>query len=152
MQKPKIFIASDHAGFELKNDFIKYLKEQGFEVLDYGNAIYDPKDDYTDFVVPMALNMQKEQDTSTKGIVICRNGVGVGLAVNKFKGLRAGTCFNMRHVVSARNDDDINVVAIPADYVSKDEAFAILHQFLETPFSQEERHIKRLAKIKDLGS
>ncbi len=148
--KPKIFIATDHAGFELKNTIIETLKQKSYEVADYGNSIYDPTDDYTDFVVPMAINMQKEADAS-KGIVLCRNGVGVSMTVNKFKGLRAGLCFSVRHVVSAIKDDNINVLALPIDYVSKEEVLDMLNEFLTMEFPAEERHVKRLSKIKDLG-
>jgi ribose 5-phosphate isomerase B len=150
--KPKIYIATDHAGFELKNQIVDYLKQQGYEIKDYGNSLYDPHDDYTDFVVPLAINMQKDLDTShVKGIVLCRNGVGVGMVVNKFKGLRASISFSVRHIISAINDDNANVLALPVDYISKEEAFDIVKEFLHKEFSNEERHIKRLNKVKDLG-
>ncbi len=148
--KPKIFIATDHAGFELKNTIIEMLKHKGYEVADYGNSVYDPADDYTDYVVPMAINMQKE-DVNSKGLVLCRNGVGVSMTVNRFKSLRAGLCFSVRHVVSAIKDDNINVLALPVDYVTKEEVFDILNEFLNMEFPAEDRHVKRLSKIKDLG-
>ena len=101
----------------------------------------------------MTMNMQKDlsEYPKTKGIVVCRNGVGVSMTANKFKGIRAALSFSVRHVISAIKDDNINVVAIPVDYVSKEEAINIVNEFLNTDFSNEERHLKRLNKIKDLG-
>lgn len=145
----KIYIASDHGGFALKQMYVEILTKAGFDVQDYGPKTLTQDDDYPDFIVPMIINMQK--DKTAPGIVICRNGVGVSIAANKFKGIRAGLCFNPKHVSSARNDDNINVLAIPADYISKEVAVEILHEWLNTPFSNDKRHIRRIDKINRLG-
>ena len=145
----KIYIASDHGGFEIKQMYVEILNKAGFDVQDYGPKSKLQDDDYPDYIVPMIINMQK--DKSSPGIVICRNGVGVSIAANKFKGIRAGLCFSPRHVISARNDDNINVLAIPADYITKETAVEILHEWLNTPFSNEERHTRRIDKINRLG-
>lgn len=150
--KPKIYIATDHAGFELKNEIAEYLKQVGYEVTDYGSKVYDPKDDYVDYVVPLSINMQKDlEKENIKGIVLCRNGVGVSMTVNKFKGLRAALSFNVRHIISAINDDNVNVLAIPVDYITKEESFDIVKEFLHKEFPKEDRHVQRLNKVKDLG-
>ena len=146
----RIYIASDHGGFEIKQMFIEILTKAGFDVQDYGPKKMLEDDDYPDFIVPMIINMQKEK--TAPGIVICRNGVGVSIAANKFKGIRAGLCFTPRHVISARQDDNINVLAIPADYITKETAVEILHEWLNTPFSNQDRHIRRIDKINRLGS
>jgi len=147
---PNIHIASDHAGFEVKNAIVEILKQKNYSVTDYGNSVFDPHDDYPDFVVPLAINMQKEQNNS-KGIVLCRNGVGVSMVVNKFKDLRAGLCFSIRHVLSAINDDNINILALPVDYLTTEEIFEIVNAFLVTKFSFKDRHVQRLNKTKELG-
>ena len=145
----KIYISCDHGGFELKTLFVDLLQKAGFEVLDYGPKSLNPGDDYPDFIVPMIINMQK--DKNFPGIVICKNGVGVSIAANKFKGIRAGLCFSKEHVKTARNDDNINVLALPSDFINKNEAVDMLHEFMNTGFSTEDRHHRRITKINNLG-
>ena len=140
-----ICLAADHGGFELKEKVKKILESTGFEVKDFGAQGSNPGDDYPDFVIPAMREMQ--QGSNPRGIIFCRNGVGVSMLANKFKGVRAGLCFNKKHVVSARTDDDINVLALPVDYISDEEAFEIVEAFLKTNFGGAERHTRRLKKV-----
>jgi len=141
----KIIISCDHAGFEIKQSLIDYLAEKGHEVEDFGPLEYNSTDDYPDFIVPAMETLQNTDDSL--GIIMCRNGVGVSMLANKFKSVRAALCFAKEQAKSARTDDNANVLAIPTDYLSKDETFELVEAFIDTPFSNLERHTKRLDKV-----
>jgi len=141
----KVIMASDHGGFTLKEKIKKTLSKTHILFEDFGAKKLDQNDDYQDFIIPAMTAILKNKNS--KGIIICRNGVGVSILANKFKGIRAGLCFSENHVKSARNDDDINVLALPANYISKRRAMKLVKTFLNTPFSGEARHKRRLAKI-----
>ncbi|MFA6981992.1 MAG: RpiB/LacA/LacB family sugar-phosphate isomerase [Patescibacteria group bacterium] len=140
-----IYIASDHGGFKLKQSLVKFLKTNNYDVQDMGPQNYDEKDDYPDYVIPVVRKVQ--ESVENKGVLICRNGVGVCMLANKMMGIRAGISWNPKHARSQRNDDDTNVLALPANYVCAAKAKRILKSWLETYFSSEERHVRRLEKI-----
>ncbi len=143
--KPKtVYVASDHGGFELKNYLTKELTAKGFNVEDLGFKTYDPEDDYPDLTLKLSL---ATHESTIPTIVICRNGVGVSILANRIKGVRCALSFNPDHAKSARRDDDANFLALPADYITKETALETALAFLETPFSNEERHIRRIGKI-----
>ena len=142
----RIFIGADHRGFELKEHLKIWLQEEGYEVVDCGNDHYDPEDDFPDFSLAVAQKVQ--QDSSSRGIVVCGSGVGVNIAANKVKGIRASTGINVDEVRHARKHDDLNVLAISAEYSSFEQAQEMIIIFLTTPFQTEERFIRRLDKIK----
>ena len=141
----RIIISYDHAGFEPKKALIEYLKDKGHEVFDYGPKKYDKVDDYPDFIVPAMKKLQKESDSL--GIVLCKNGVGVSMLANKFKGVRASLSFNLGHAKSARADDDANVLALPTNFLLDEEICEISETFINTHFSGLERHKRRLKKV-----
>jgi len=143
-----IYIASDHGGFNLKNTLISYLKNKGLDIKDMGPFELVEEDDYTEYVTPLAKEIQK--DLRGKGIVICRNGVGVNIAANKFKHIRAALSWETEHIKSARLDDDINVLALPADYIDENTAKSIVDAYLNTEFSALPRHIRRIKKVENL--
>lgn len=140
-------IASDHGGFELKKYLTEELIAGGFKVKDLGFNTYDSKDDYPDLMVGLSPTTR---ESITPTIVICRNGVGVSVLANKIEGVRCALSFNPEHAKSARRDDDANFLALPADYVTKETALETTIVFLETPFSNEERHIRRLKKLEEI--
>jgi ribose 5-phosphate isomerase B len=116
-----------------------------------GPKEFDSKDDYPDFVIPAMKRLQKGQaegEEDMRAVLMCRNGVGVSIVANKFVGVRAGLCFNKLHTQFARSDDNINVLAIPVDYLSDEEILEVLDSFLETPYSGLPRHDRRLEKIR----
>jgi len=141
----EIYLAADHGGFEFKQQLSAFLKRQNYEVIDCGNTQLDPNDDYPDFVKVLAQKMQT--NPQSKGVVICRNGVGVSIAANRFGHLRCALGFSDLQVKKARLDDDINVLALGADYISLEQAEALVKLFLETNFSNLERHNRRLTKV-----
>lgn len=140
-----IYMASDHAGFELKQDLVSALSAHGYTILDMGPTAHNPNDDYPDYIKPLMGKMGDDDF----GIVICKNGVGVTILSNRSSKIRCALSWNVKHIKSARNDDDANVLALPADYIDKEAALEISLAFLETPFSMEERHQRRLEKIND---
>ena len=145
----KVYLASDHGGFELKKKIIFFLKKnKKYSLKDLGPFSYDPDDDYPDYVIPLAKNVTR--DAKSLGIVLCKNGQGVCIAVNKVKGIRGVTGFSKKIVASTRADDNANVVCLPASYISEKEAKAIVMLFLETPFSGAARHLRRLSKVRKL--
>jgi len=146
----KIFIGAAHRGFELKEHLKVWLEEEGHQVVDCGNSKYDPEDDYPDFSLAVAKKVQ--QDSESKGIVICGSGVGANIAANKVKGIRASVGFNTDEIRHAREHDDLNVLSISSEYSSFPEAQEMIVAFLTTPFGSEERFIRRLDKIREYES
>jgi len=140
-----IYVASDHGGLELKKELILFLQQNHSLIRDMGPTAFVKDDDYPDYVKPLCERVQQEPDS--RGILICKNGVGVSVYANKFKGIRAALSWTPEHAKSARNDDDTNVLALPAEYVSRQVAFDIVKVWLTTPFSKEERFIRRLLKV-----
>ena len=143
----KVFIASDHGGFEYKEELKKYLSGKGYEVEDMGAYELNPEDDYTDFVFPLAKKVS--QDGGSFGIVIGRSGNGEAIAANKVKGIRAAVCLNEKMAIMAREHNNANVLSLGADYIDLETAKKVVDAFLETPFSEEDRHIRRLKKISE---
>ena len=144
----KIIISCDHRGFETKQSLISILTEKGYEIEDLGPLEYNSADDYPNFIVPAMETLQKAEDSL--GIIMCKNGVGVSILANKFKGIRAALCFNKDQAKSAKTDDNANVIALPTDFLTEKEIFEIIQVFIETPFSNLERHVRRLEKVSSI--
>lgn len=141
----KIFLASDHGGFELKEKIKEHLSNSGKEVIDLGPEKLDPGDDFPDYAIPLAEKVAESQDNL--GILLCRNGAGVEVAANKVDGVRAALSWEPKHAASTRADDNSNVLALPADYLSDSVAFKTVDAWLSTPYTKEERFERRLEKI-----
>ena len=140
-----IYIGADHRGFRLKEEISKWLESQHYEFRDLGAKEYDKEDDYSDISIKVAETVATE---GAKGIVVCGSGAGASIATNKVKGIRAGLCTSEKQAKAARNDDDINLLCLSTDAVSVDDNIKIVSVFLATMFSSEERHIRRINKIK----
>lgn len=145
-----IYIASDHGGFNFKKLIYDYLMEKNIPVTDLGPYEIDPNDDYPDYV--SKLTSKVLENSENKGILICRNGVGVCMAANRYNGIRCTLSWNPDHTRSTRVDDNSNVLALPGDYISNEEALACVRMWLETPFSNQDRHVRRLEKVDNLNS
>ena len=141
-----IYIGADHRGYNLKEKIKNWLSERGFDYEDVGAFGLNENDDFTDF----AKKVAEKIGDSDKGIVICGSGVGVDEVANKFKGVRSGLAINEEQIRVARNDDNINVLALAADYTSEEDAKKIVSVFLETEFSGEEKHARRIKEIDKL--
>jgi ribose 5-phosphate isomerase B len=141
----KIYIASDHGGYELKKELVNYLQKKGYTIEDMGNKKEDPQDDYPDFILPLAEKVAKEMGAT--GIILGRSGNGEAIAANKVKGIKAAVCLNVKMAKMAREHNDANILSLGADYVDLKTAKAIVDTFLETFFSKEEKHKRRVNKI-----
>ena len=144
----KIILSSDHAGYELKEKIKKYLTELDFEYEDMGPSSVDPKDDYPDFVIPVATKVV-ENLKENKGIVIGGSGQGEAIAANKIKGIRAAIYYggSLDIVRLSRNHNDANILSLGARFLTEEEAKKAVKVWLETPFSGDERHKRRIKKI-----
>lgn len=143
----KIALGSDHGGFELKESIKAYLLEKGYEVEDYGT--YDTKSvDYPAFALKAAIAVSRGQ--CERGILVCSTGIGISIAANKVRGIRAALCGDLLSARLTREHNDTNVLALGAFIVGKQLAFAIVDTWLNTPFSREERHQKRINAIAEI--
>jgi len=147
MKQKKIFLGSDHAGFELKEHVKKYLQKLGMNVEDKGAHKFEPKDDYPDFIVPVAKEVAKNRDS--RGIIFGASGQGEAIAANKIKGVRAALYHggNMEIVKLSRTHNNANVLSLGARFLTQDEATKAIKLWLDTDFSNETRHIRRIRKI-----
>ncbi len=148
----KILIASDHAGFELKNEIVSYLIELGHDIDDKGPSQYHSEDDYPDLIVPVAEEVSKRADL--KAIIIGGSGQGEAIVANRFKGVRAVVycTVNLNIIKLSREHNDANVLSLGARFLSLEEAKEAVRLWLETEFSGDERHLRRLKKIESLGN
>jgi ribose 5-phosphate isomerase B len=145
----RIHIATDHAGLELSHFLIRELTKQGHEVFDHGPSSYDPLDDYPSFCINAALAVVADQQAGTQalGIVLGGSGNGEQIAANKVQGIRAALAWNESTAKLAREHNDANVIALGARQHSQDEVLHLIELFVSEPFSQDERHIRRISKI-----
>lgn len=143
----KIHIGTDHAGFELKNKLVEYIKELGHDVIDHGAFSLDPSDDYPDFIKPVAEAVSK--DLQSKGIILGGSGQGEAMTANKFDEVRAVEYYGgtTEIIKLGREHNDANILSIGARFVTDDEATTAVKLFLETDFSNDPRHIRRIEEI-----
>ena len=141
----RIHIGADHAGLELKSALIEHFSSQGHEVKDHGPFQFDALDDYPDFCIPAAEAVVK--DPGSLGIVIGGSGNGEQIAANKVKGVRAALAWSIETAKLAKQHNNANVISIGGRMHSIDECKAILDAFINEPFSNDERHIRRIDKI-----
>ena len=144
----KIAIGSDHAGFDLKENLKRLLKEKGYECDDLGAETFDPQDDYPEFGRKVAEAVASgEYD---RGIVMCGTGVGISISANKVPGIRAAVCYTTDMARISRAHNDANVLALGGRIVAKELALDIATTWLETPFSGDERHVRRIRQMEDI--
>lgn len=144
----KIYIGADHRGYELKEKVAKWIFEWGYEFTDEGADALNKSDDYTVYAERVASLVGK--DSHSLGVLLCGSGVGVDVVANKFDGVRASIGKNKDQVKAGRNDDNMNILVIAADYTEEREVKEMLKVFLETKFSGEERHKRRLQEVKKI--
>lgn len=145
----RIHIATDHAGLELSHFLIRELTKQGHELFDHGPTSYDPLDDYPSFCINAALAVVADEQAGVEalGIVLGGSGNGEQIAANKVNGIRAALAWNESTAKLAREHNDANVIALGARQHSQKEVLHLIETFLAEPFSNDERHIRRIGKI-----
>lgn len=141
-----IFIASDHAGFKLKEKIGEFLVKQKYKVEDLGNHNLSPQDDYPDYAKKVAKAVQKNLK-SNKGILLCGTGQGVCMTANKFKGIRAALGYSTAAAKQSRAHGDSNILCLSGKSLSAEDAKKIITAWLKEKFSGEARHKRRLEKI-----
>lgn len=142
-----IAIASDHAGFDQKQELVRYLTEKGFEVCDQGPE-NDDRVDYPDFATKVARAIQ--EGAADRGVLVCGTGIGMAMAANRFKGIRAANVVTPEFAALSREHNDANVVTLSARFVDQEINEQILDAFLATEFGGG-RHAERVAKIESAG-
>ena len=145
--KQKIILAADHAGFELKEYLKKYLIEKGHAVEDKGAHSFDGEDDYPDFIIPAAKAVEKGRNS--KGIFLGGSGQGEAIAANRIRGVRAAVYYgkNIEIVKLSRTHNDANVLSLGARFLAKEEALEAVNLWLNTDFTHEKRHTRRIKKL-----
>jgi ribose 5-phosphate isomerase B len=141
----KVAIGSDHAGFQLKETLKAYLQNKGFEVKDFG-TYSEERADYPDFAHPVAKAVETKE--MERGVLICGSGNGVNMTANRHHGVRSALCWNAEIATLARQHNDANVIALPARYISVEEAEKCIDTFFSTPF-EGDRHTERVHKIEN---
>ena len=142
-----VAIASDHAGFALKEEISADLRRESFQVLDLGTHTTEPVD-YPDYARAIGRTIQKGE--AERGILVCGSGVGACVAANKMKGVRAGLCHDTYSARQGVEHDDINVLCLGARVIGPELARELVSAFLSARFSREERHVRRLEKVKEM--
>ena len=145
----KLHIATDHAGMELSQFLISELRNLGHEVSDHGPSDYDPLDDYPGFCIAAAIAVANDWESGEQslGIVLGGSGNGEQMAANKVKGIRAALIWNESTAKLAREHNDANVCAVGARQHSQEEVLELIKHFISEPFSNDERHVRRIGKI-----
>ncbi|TDC83211.1 ribose-5-phosphate isomerase [Micromonospora sp. KC606] len=141
----RVYLGSDHAGFELKVHLANHLAKQGYEVVDVGPHVFDPDDDYPAFC--LHTGQRVVDDPGSLGVVIGGSGNGEQIAANKVAGVRAALAWNIETAQLGREHNDANVVAVGARQHTLDEATALVEAFLTTAFSGNERHARRIVQV-----
>lgn len=141
----KIGIAADHAGFEQKQQLHKQLKEQGFDIIDYGAMSYDASDDYPDIIKPLGLALAKGE--VERGIAICGSGVGVSVAANKIPGVRAALITETYSAHQGVEHDDMNLLCLGGRVIGPQLIWELVDAFLKAQYIGEGRFQRRLDKI-----
>jgi ribose 5-phosphate isomerase B len=140
-----IYIGADHRGYPLKEKISQWLFQLGKEFTDVGASHLDPRDDYTKYAEDVASLVAGNE--GAKGVLLCGSGVGVDVVANKFDGVRSSIGLSVGQVKAGRNDDDMNILVIAADFTGEKETKAMLIAFLETKFSGKKRYERRLEEI-----
>lgn len=143
MTKERLAIACDHAGYDTKEELKKWLESQGYQIKDYGTYSSESSD-YPDFAHPMAESV--ESGENALGISLCGSGNGINMVANKHQGIRSALCWMPELASLAKQHNNANICAVPARFVSVDEAKAIVSAFLEAKF-EGGRHQRRIDKI-----
>ncbi len=143
----KIYLGSDHGGFEWKQKIFGYLSTHNYDVEDIGNKQLDPDDDYPQFAQRAAMKVIGSTDDDARAILICRGGQGMSIAANRFQGIRASVIWNAHEARMTRLDNDSNVLCLPSDHIEFSEVAGIIETWLSTAFTAAPRHVRRLREI-----
>ena len=147
----KVFLGSDHRGFHLKEKIFAYLAKRGYDVEDVGDTELDPEDDFPEFAQRAAIKVLGEEDA--RAILLCGGAQGMAMAANRFRGIRASVIWDEKEAEITRNDNDSNILCLPARLLENDESEwqAILDTWLTTPFAGAARYVRRNRQLDELA-
>lgn len=143
----KIFLAADHAGFELKKSLLEHLVHHEYDVEDLGPHTLDEEDDYPNYAYALTTKILGSEDDDPRGILLCGSGQGMAMAANRVSGIRAALAWNEEIASLAREHEDSNVLALPARFIEPKTALEITDRWLDVEFSKAPRHQRRLDEI-----
>lgn len=146
----RVYLGADHRGFETKEAVKNWLVENGIEVEDVGAYFLDPEDDYVDFAIKVGESIEGSE-AHERGILLCGSGHGVDMVANKFRRVRAIIGFNEEVVVQGREHEDANVLVLPTDWMTADEACERVRLFLETAKANKTKYVRRRNRIENLN-
>lgn len=149
----KIYLASDHQGFHLKEKVFAYLSKHGYDVEDVGDKTLDPSDDFPEFAAEAAIKVIGSEDEDPRAILLCGGGQGMAMAANRFRGIRASVIWDAHEAKMTRNDNDSNVLSLPARILENDDELwkGIVETWLNTPFAGAERYKRRNRQIDEVA-
>lgn len=147
----EVILGADHNGFHLKNELAAFLRGRGYEVIDLGPHVLDPADDFPAAAANVSAAVLASKARYVRGILFCSSGQGVCIAANRFKGIRASLGYDQESVRSARNDDDSNVLCLPARELTIRKAESLVMTWLNTAFAGAARFKRRIKEIDELG-
>lgn len=147
----KIYLGSDHNGFHMRNALAEYLSRAGYEIVDEGDEKLDPEDDFPVFAQKVVKDVLGSDDKDARGILLCGSGQGMCMAANRFKGIRAALGYDRESVLSARNDDNSNVLCLPAKTLDKSQLFVLVETWLNTPFAAAPRFNRRIQEMDQMN-
>ena len=151
-----IHIGADHAGFDMKEEIIRFLEQRHYEVVDHGAYELDPEDDYPDFILPVAVAVA--EDPQSRGIILGGSGQGEAIVANRVMGIRAVVFYgepvgsDESIIELSRQHNNANVLSLGARFLTDEIAIEVVDQWLDTAFSEEERHSRRIQKIDQIDS
>jgi len=146
----KVGIAADHGGYEMKQKIYILLSARGHQVVDFGNLQYDRDDDYPDFAIPLARAVA--DGVVERGVLLCGSGIGASIAANKVDGVRAAICHDAFSARQGVEDDDMNILCLGGRTTGIAVAWDCVKSFLTAKFTGAERHLRRLAKVRAIGT
>lgn len=146
----RVYLGSDHAGFNLKEKVFAHLSKLNYDVEDEGDKVLDPNDDYPQFALAVATKVLGDDGPDARGILLCGSGQGMCIAANRVRGIRASVVWDQKVARETRNDNNSNVLCIPANMLNEDEVLGLVDVWLSTPFSGAARHIRRIKEIEEL--
>jgi len=144
----KLSVGADHAGYEMKRMLVDFIQKLGHSVHDVGTFTPDKPDDYPDYATLVADDIRS--GAAERGVLVCGSGVGVSVAANKFKGIRAGLCHDHYSAHQGVEHDDMNVLVMGSRIIGQMLAQDVTEAFLSARFSGEDRHVRRLNKVKGI--
>lgn len=146
-----IYLGADHRGYYLKERIQKYLEKRGHWAIDEGDEKLDPEDDFTIFATRVVNAIKASDDPDPRGILVCGSGQGMAIAANRHRGIRAGLGWCEEAARSTRNDEDSNVLALPAEILENGNEWQnIIDTWLSTPFAGAERYKRRIRQLDEL--